>query len=278
VHPAFAQDAPDARQQELIKKLRALDWQLGPRDVSIASNSTLTLPQGYVFLDAANTSKFEELNQNIPGGKEVMVAPKSLRWTAYFLFEDSGYVRDDERIDANATLATLKERNEKGNQMRQQRGWAPLHLVGWSMPPAYNDQTKRLEWSTVLRLDNGAETTNFATKVLGRHGFTTVVLAAAPADTQTAIAEVDQLLTGYHFNAGETYAEFHQGDKVAKYGLAGLIVGGAAAAALKTGLFAGLWKALIVGGAAFWKLLVAGAVAVSAGIRSWFRRKSAQGT
>ncbi len=52
------------------------------------------------------------------------------------------------------------------------------------------------------------------------------------------------------FNSGETYAEWKPGDKVAEYGLAGLIVGGAAAAAVKTGLFKGLWKILLVGGAA----------------------------
>jgi uncharacterized membrane-anchored protein len=48
------------------------------------------------------------------------------------------------------------------------------------------------------------------------------------------------LLQNYSFNEGEKYSEFRSGDKIAEYGLSALIVGGAAAAAVKTGAFKGL--------------------------------------
>jgi uncharacterized membrane-anchored protein len=48
------------------------------------------------------------------------------------------------------------------------------------------------------------------------------------------------LLTDYSYKLGERYAEYRSGDKLAKYGLAALITGGAAAVAVKTGLFASL--------------------------------------
>ena len=267
---ARAEESQDSRAEEFRAKLRALDWVRGPRDITVSGNSTLSLPEGYVYLDAANTKKFLELNENLSSGKEVMIAPKSLRWSAYLVFEDAGYVKDDEKLDADAILKTLKANNQAGNEERRRRGWTDLTLVGWSTPPAYNDTTKRLEWATLLRSQN-QDATNFFTKILGRRGFTSVILVSSPEDAPGATADLNKVLTGYRFNTGDTYAEWRPGDKVAEYGLAGLIVGGAVAAAAKTGLLKGLFVAL----AAAWKLVVAAVLALLAGLKSLFKRKQA---
>ena len=267
---ARAEESQDTRAEEFRAKLRALDWVRGPRDITVSGNSTLSLPEGYVYLDAANTKKFLELNENLSSGKEVMIAPKSLRWSAYLVFEDAGYVKDDEKLDADAILKTLKANNQAGNEERRRRGWTDLTLVGWSTPPAYNDTTKRLEWATLLRSQN-QDATNFFTKILGRRGFTSVILVSSPEDAPGATADLNKVLTGYRFNTGDTYAEWRPGDKVAEYGLAGLIVGGAVAAAAKTGLLKGLFVAL----AAAWKLVVAAVVALLAGLKSLFKRRQA---
>ena len=279
--PALAADQPAAgdaatnqAQQEYLQKVRALKWVRGPASVTVGGNSTLQLPEGYVYLDPANTAKYEELNENFSSGKEVMVAPRDLSWNAYLEFSDDGYVKDDEKIDAPKILKTLSERTEEANEERRRRGWADMHVVGWSIPPAYNAETKRLEWATLLR-SRGGEGTNFFTKVLGRRGVTTVVLVSRPEDTTAAIKDLNQVLTGYEFNAGDTYADYKPGDKVAEYGLTGLIVGGAVAAAVKTGMLKGLWKVLAAGAAALWKFLVAIVVAAVAGLKSLFKRKSA---
>jgi uncharacterized membrane-anchored protein len=267
-----AQSPDEAKTAEFRAKLRALDWVLGPREIAMGGNSSLSLPDGYVYLDAANTTKFEELNENLSGGKEVLVAPKSLRWVAYLLFEDAGYVKDTEKIDADAILKTLKDSTEASNQERKRRGWPDLHVVGWSIPPAYNATTKRLEWATLLQ-SQGNEGTNFFTKVLGRRGFTTVILVSSPQNSTAAVADLNRVLAGYQFKSGETYADWRPGDKVAEYGLAGLIVGGAVAAAVKTGLLKGLWKFLVTAVVAMWKLIVVAAAAVVAGVKSFFKRR-----
>jgi len=276
IAPALAdeQAAANAAQQEYRQKVRALHWVTGPASVTVGGNSTLKLPEGYVYLDPANTAKYEELNENFSSGKEVLVAPRDLSWNAYLEFSDDGYVKDDEKIDAPAILKTLTERTEEANEERRRRGWADMHVVGWSIPPAYNAETKRLEWATLLR-SHGAEGTNFFTKVLGRRGVTTVVLVSRPEDTTAAVKDLDQMLTGYQFNTGDTYADYKPGDKIAEYGLTGLIVGGAVAAAVKTGMLKGLWKVLAAGAAALWKFLVAIAVAAVAGLKSLFKRKNA---
>jgi len=271
---AADQSAADKAQQEYVQKVRALHWVKGPTQVAVGGNSTLKLPEGYVYLDAANTAKYEELNENFSSGKEVFVAPTDLSWNAYLEFSDDGYVKDDEKIDAPAILKTLTQNTEEANEERRRRGWADMHVVGWSIPPAYNAETKRLEWATLLR-SRGGEGTNFFTKVLGRRGVTTVVLVSRPEDTTAAVKDLNQVLTGYQFNAGDTYADYKPGDKVAEYGLTGLIVGGAVAAAVKTGVLKGLWKVIVAGAAALWKLLAAAVVAAIAGLKALFKRKSA---
>jgi uncharacterized membrane-anchored protein len=263
---AQATAAPDQltpQQREMRDKLNALHWVPGPATETVAGNSTLVVP----------TARFEELNENVPSGKEVMIAPRTLSWTAYLLFDAAGYVKDDEKIDAPALLKALQEGTERENEERRRRGWRLLHVAGWAIPPAYNTQTKRLEWATDLKADD-AEGVNFFTKILGRHGFTTVVLATSPAETAASVAELDKVLGGYQFKGDESYAAWRPGDKVAEYGLAGLIVGGAAAAAAKTGLFKGLFKVVLAGAAAMWKLIVAGVAVLVGGLRSLFRRKS----
>ena len=65
----------------------------------------------------------------------------------------------------------------------------------------------------------------------------------------------ENLLTGYSFLPGNKYAEFRAGDKIAEYGLATLVAGGAAAVALKTGLLAKLWKLIVAALAALAALL-----------------------
>jgi uncharacterized membrane-anchored protein len=261
--PAFAQEAAPEPENPYEKGLRELTWVKGPTTLKMGGNSSLSLPEGYVYLDEKNTAKFEELNQNLASGEEVLIAPEDLHWAAYFVFEGEGYVKDDEKIDAQAILDSLTEGTEAANEERKRRGWAPLHVKGWHTPPAYSTETKRLEWATLLE-SQGREAANFFTKILGRRGYTSVVLVASPQGTPAAIADLNTVLTSYTFNKGETYAEWKPGDKVAAYGLGALILGGGAAAAAKTGLFKGLWKIIVVG-----------AIAAAGALRSLFKKKAA---
>jgi len=270
----YAQEAPSepqsANQKAFLEKMRTLDWVKGPATVTAEGNAKLAIPEQYVYLDARNTSKFLELQHNLGDGREVMVAPRNLQWMAYLEFSDEGYVKDDEKIDASALLKTLKENTENANAERQRRGWGALHLVDWATPPVYNTTTKRLEWATVLESQDG-RAVNFSTKILGRRGYTSVIMVTDPANLSAAEGSLDNVLTGYAFNPGETYADWRSGDKVAKYGLAALIVGGVAAVAAKKGLFSVLAGFLAVA----WKFIAAAAVAAMAWLRRLFAKKAA---
>lgn len=231
--------------------LRALAWQRGSGEGRIADKASIQIPQGYVFLDAANTKRFLELAGNPPRDGHYMIAPETLSWFAVFSFDPVGYVKDDEKINPDELLKSLKDSDASGNEERKRLGLEALHTDGWHVAPHYDTSTKRLEWGVRIRTDRGEQVVNYTSRLLGRTGVMNAVLVSDPQTLTADTAQFKTTLAGFNFVAGEKYAEFKAGDKVAEYGLAALVVGGAAAAAAKTGLFKSLGKFLwvIIGGA-----------------------------
>ena len=252
--PASPRD-PDHIMQELQK----LAWQKGPGEGVIGAKAKIQVPQGYAFLDEKNTRRFLELMGNPPRDGHYMIAPASLDWFAVFSFDPVGYVKDDEKIDPDALLDSLKKSDGPGNEERKRLGMEPIYVDGWHVPPHYDSGTKRLEWGMRLRDDKGGRHVNYTSRLLGRTGVMSAVLVSSPQTRAEDMKAFNGTLAGYDFVAGEKYAEFKSGDRIAEYGLGALVLGGAAAAAAKAGLFKSLGKFLwvIIGGALMggWALL-----------------------
>jgi len=247
VFTAAAQRDPVVVMQELQK----LAWQKGPGEGAIGARAKIRVPEGYSFLDDRNTRRFLELMGNPPRDHHYLIAPANLDWFAVFSFDAVGYVKDDEKIDADALLDSLKKGDGPGNEERKRLGMAPITTDGWHVPPHYDAGTRRLEWGMRLRDDKGGLHVNYTSRLLGRSGVMSAILVSSPQTLNEDMKEFNSALAGYEFAAGEKYAEFKSGDKIAEYGLAALVVGGAAAAAAKAGLFKSLGKFLwvIIGGA-----------------------------
>jgi uncharacterized membrane-anchored protein len=240
-----------------VEGLKQLHWIEAPASAPIAANAHVKLGNGLLALGAADTDKFLQLNGNLPSADSFLVAAPDLRWFAVFSFDPSGYVKDNEKIDPDELLSSLKEQNKAGEEERKKRGLGSLKLEGWYVPPHYDTQTKRLEWGTRLRDDENRELVNYSTRILGRHGVMSAVLVSSPQNLDKDVAEFKTAMQDFSFDKGETYAEFRNGDKVAEYGLAALVVGGAAAAAMKGG--AGFIKVIgiaVIGAfAAAWRFI-----------------------
>lgn len=262
---AIAQQQPNQIQQEFAK----LAWQDGPSKGMVGTNATIFVPKGYVFLDGANTRKFLELNGNPPQGNNYTFAPNTLNWFAIFQFVPTGYIKDDEKINPDDLLKKLKENDISNNEERKRLNMSAIYTDGWVSPPHYDVQTKRLEWGIQLHSADGMKNVNYTSRILGRTGVMSAILVADPNTLDQDIREFKQALGGFSYNPGQTYAEFKQGDKVAEYGLAALIVGGAAAVATKKGFLAVLAGTV----AAFWKLIVGIVIGGLAGITRIFRKK-----
>ena len=200
-----------------------------------------------------------------------VVAPSSdtEQWFLVFEWNEIGYVKDDEKdqLDADAMLASIREATAAGNAERTKRGWPMMEIVGWQQEPHYDTATNHLTWA-IVGASEGHQTINRMIKLLGRKGVMTVTLVAAPEELATASAHVDTLLGAYRFRPGKTYAEYLPGkDSVAEMGLKGLILGGAGAVLIKSGLLAKFWKVIVVG--------IAG---LSGGIARLFGRKKDAGS
>ena len=255
---AFAAQA-QREPAHIIEELQKLAWQRGPAEGALGDRAKIQVPKGYSFLAERDTRRFLELMGNPPRDKHYLIAPSNLDWFAVFSFDPVGYVKDDEKIDADALLKSLKEGDAPGNEERKRLGMASIYTDGWHVPPHYDSATRRLEWGMRLRDEKGGLHVNYTSRLLGRSGVMSAVLVSSPQTLNSDIKEFNSALGGYSYNAGEQYAEFKSGDKIAEYGLAALVVGGAAAAAAKAGLFKTLGKFLwvIVGGVLMggWALL-----------------------
>jgi len=219
----------------------------GPSLGDLGTTAQVKVPAGYVFAAGSETRSIMETLQNPTTGRELgFVAPAGEDWFAVFEFDPVGYVKDDEKgsLDADALLDSIKTGTEAGNQERARRGWPALTVIGWETPPRYNDETHNLEWA-IRAESEGHPVVNHNTRLLGRGGVMEVTLVCNPALLQETLPKFKTMLSGFDFVQGQKYAEFRQGDKMAAYGLTGLIAGGGVAVAAKSGLFKWLWKGLV---------------------------------
>ncbi len=241
-------------------------WTKGPHTGSLGEQAAIVVPEGSYFLDASATRAFLQATENVPSGHELGAVVRPAEgdgpsWFALFSFSDEGYVDDSDKdaIDADALLTSMKKGTEADNAERQKRGWAPFNLDGWQTRPFYDTSTHNLTWAIRGSSPGESATINHAVRLLGRHGVMSVALVAGQEGIEATTNDFNHLLTGFSYKSGQRYAEFRKGDKMAGYGLAALIGGGAAAAAVKTGF---LQKA--------WKVIVALLVAAVAGLKKLF--------
>ena len=251
--PEQLQALLDQMKKEQDEFTKAVGYRPGPLagDMGIA---TINVPAGMQFTDAKGAKKWGELTTNPVSEKEIgLVGPDDGRWLVLFEFDDVGYVKDDDKDDlkADELLDSIREGTKAFNeQQRVPAGLPPMNIVGWEQKPTYNEAAHVLEWC--VRAESGGEPSlNFNTRVLGRRGVAQVTLMfGGDVTLQQALPEFRELMKGFAFKDGERYAEFHEGDKLAEYGLAALIAGGGVALAAKSGLLAKLIKPIIVAGAA----------------------------
>lgn len=249
-----------------------LQVQSGPMSGALADVATVKVPEGFGFVDKSQMPLFNKLTGNLDNPKDLGAIIAEGGWLVFFTWDPIGYVKDDEKdeLDADGMLETFKEGNEMANEERRRQGFDPLYTVGWETPPFYDAKTNNLTWA--LRNRSGEATgdearynINHEVRLLGRDGVMAATLVGDPEAIPQALPKLASILEGFAFNPGKTYAEYRQGDKIAQYGLTGLVLGGGALLAAKTGLFSQLGK--------FIKLIVVGAIAGVAGLAKLFKRR-----
>ncbi|HZN38920.1 MAG TPA: DUF2167 domain-containing protein [Planctomycetota bacterium] len=237
--------------------------------VKIGTVAEAKLTAGWLFLSGADARKFLTDLGNQPGPQVLGVAmPPDFAESkvfAVYSYADEGHVEDDENPDYDALLAEMQESAKESSTQRKKAGLGGVELWGWAEPPHYDKEQHKLYWAEKLKFEeNQGLTLNYNVRVLGRTGHL-VVNGVGDLDQLELVANHSkELLTVTEFLPGQRYENFDpQYDKVAAYGIGGLIAG---KVALKAGLFAKLavllkvaLKPILVGvavlGGMIWKVL-----------------------
>lgn len=243
----------------------------GPAKIKLGSVAELQLPPGFRAVDVGSMKAFYEFTRNSMGGNEVgvIIGPEPDGWMLFFDYDDVGFVKDEDKdaLDGKKLMSSMTENQDASNAARKQRGWDEMKVTGWAAEPRYDPKTNNLTWA--IKLSSSAdnyqtEWINESIRLLGRGGVMKVTLVTGNDSYAADSVDAQKFLSQrFGYVSGERYAEFKKGDKVAEYGLAALVLGGAGALAYKVGF---LQK--------FWKLLVAGAVAAVAGLGKLWNRIS----
>lgn len=248
----------------------------GPKDVELAGQAVLHLPDGRVFVPQPQAGKLLNAMGN-PGTDtrlHGLVFPGTGGgWFAVIRYEDAGHVKDDDAKDWNADelLASFREGTEAGNEERRRMGVPELEILGWAEKPAYDAAAHRLVWAMSSRHKgepaDAPQGVNYNTYALGREGYFSVNLVTGLAELPRHKPAAHDLLAALDYLPGRRYADFDANtDRVAEYGLAALVVG---AAAKKLGFFA-LAAAFV---AKFAKVILLGAAGVGALVMKRMKRE-----
>jgi uncharacterized membrane-anchored protein len=190
-------------------------------------------------------------------------------WGVVISFEEEGYVNDDDAASIDyAKLATqLRESLEEANEQRKKQGFDTIDFVGWAEPPHYDKAEHKLYWAKELAFSDSQEhTLNYNIRILGRRGVLVLNAVSGMDQLATIHEQTPGILAAVNFNEGHKYTDYLPGDKTAAYGIAGLIVGAAAA---KAGFFKVLWLGIL----AFKKFIIVGIVAAMGFVKKFFSRK-----
>jgi len=260
---------PSAENAAFEEFIGSLEWQ-NEGTGELKDWATIDIPSGFNFLNGADADKLMQQFGNLPDEYEGMIAVDSLEWFVLFQFDDSGYVKDDEKDDLNADkmLKSMKESDVANNEYRQSQGLETLNTEGWAVEPQYNRETNNLEWGVILRSGSGERSVNYNTKLLGRNGVMHVTLVCDPSILENVLPTYQNSLKGFSYKEGKAYAEYRKGDKVAAYGLTALIAGGALYGAAKLGFLA---KFILFFKKGF-KVIIIGVIAIFVGIKKFFAR------
>ncbi|EJJ25560.1 DUF2167 domain-containing protein [Rhizobium sp. CF142] len=233
--------------------LEKLDFQQGAIKLP-AAKATLNVPDRFYYLSPEDTKTvLVDIWGNPPAaatGTLGMIFPVQYTpvdagsWGSIVEYKADGYVSDAdaETTDYGELLQNIKDSISENNEERQKQGFPRITLIGWASTPHYDKSAHALHWARDLLFGDDMKadhTLNYSVRVLGREGvleFDFIAGLAQLKEIEAAIPTVTKLV---QFDKGKNYSDYVDGDKIAAYGMAGMIAAGAGAkVAAKVGLLA----------------------------------------
>ncbi|MCA8978111.1 MAG: DUF2167 domain-containing protein [Planctomycetes bacterium] len=265
-----AQDeGTDPQQPAMTLKESLAEFEPVEGTVELRGIARLELPEGWVFLAEGHGQSFLRQLGNRVGNEVLGVAvPAGFQddgTFAVYSHSEEGHVDDSETPDYDELLSDMKESSKAQSEERKKAGLGGVELLGWAEAPHYDKVQHKLYWAERLQFEGeDGETLNYNVRILGRTGLLVVQGVGGIEQLAEVAASSKTLLGVTEFVDGKRYDDFDPAyDKLAAYGIGGLIAG---KLALKAGLFAKLllmlkvlWKPIAIGvafiGGAIFKVL-----------------------
>ncbi len=276
-------EAAPATVDPFERAMASLPLKHGPERLSLPHGVEVNLPSGYRFLGQPHAGELMTKMGNLHNEDLLGLVLSENANEGYLVtlrYEEEGFVKDDEKLDAKEILDAIRDGEEEYNQERQKLGFEPIHADRWMEEPRYDKAQHHLVWGLVVSDKNGSSV-NFDTRILGRKGYVSVNLVTDPSTLAADRPHGVDILRATTFTAGNRYEDFDKSkDQVAEYGLTGLVLGGAGvglAKAAKIGLLAKFGKGIVAVLLAGKKAVVAVFAAIAAFARKLFgKSKNAQ--
>ena len=232
--------------------LEKLDFQQGAIKLPEAK-ATLNVPADFYYLSPADAKTvLVDIWGNPPAaaGTTGMIFPAKYAptdieaWGSTVEYNADGYVSDADAATTNydELLQNIKDAIRENNAEREKRGFPKITLVGWASTPHYDRSAHAMHWARDLIFGDDTQpqhTLNYSVRVFGRQGvfqFNFVASLDQLKEIEGVIPTVTKLV---EFDKGMAYGDYVEGDKIAAYGMAGMIAAGAGAKiAAKVGLLA----------------------------------------
>ncbi len=228
----------------------------------------LKVPEGYKFLDKEQSNYvLTELWGNPPSEVLGLLFPdnmtplsRNFSYAVEISYSEEGFIEDKDArsLDYEELLQEMQKETREGNAERATEGYEPIELVGWASKPFYDTSEKKLHWAKELKFgEDEINTLNYNIRILGRQGYLNLNAIGTMDVLPEFQANADEIMASVSFQDGYQYSDFKPGvDKVATYGIGGLIAG---KVLTKVGFFAMLAK--------FWKVIVLAGVSLVAALR-----------
>jgi uncharacterized membrane-anchored protein len=266
---AYSQEI-DSVQLAIDAIVQSLEYKTGTIELE-SGNATLTVPEGFRFLDKThsrtvltdlwgNPENTAVLGMLVPTNKGIQDVDG---WALTISFDEMGFVKDDDAddIDYDDLLKEQQKETKDANPERVQQGYQPIEFIGWASKPFYDENKKILHWAKELKFgEDSLHTLNYNLRVLGRKGVMIVNAIATMNELPEVKSNINKVISSVQFKEGHKYENFDSSiDNVAAWTVGGLVAGKVLA---KVGVFALIAKfgkvifiAVAAGGAALWKFI-----------------------
>jgi uncharacterized membrane-anchored protein len=265
-------ESQDAYEAEITK----LRWKKGPGTYALGdSHARVSLPKGIEIITGADAERMAYLLNGIELPETVAVAQTrasdAIIYVDYFA---EGFVTDDDwsEIDPDALLEEISATNDAANSERASNGFAPMHTVGWLIPPTYDAQKNMARWAIELE-ENGERFANIQVIKLGRHGYHQITWAGPVHGADGTPMFLRAMMDSHNYDEGFRYTDYIEGDALAGFGIGALVTATAIGSKPGKGVIAAIVGAAVLIVKKAWFVVLGVIGAIGAFVKRLFSRR-----